>query len=169
MTTPERFERAFGAHEAYEREESGEGFRLTTTTFDARVTAAETGDHAFAYEVTVRAPMLSTAVEEAVGPAVEEGWFDTYDLRLEDAAGAIRADVAVDHDLREIAGDAVATFRFEWGDADRAPAVAKAIVEYAEGTYVEGVVPGYEYDDPVASMLSEATQGEGGQRGGTPL
>jgi len=167
MTIPDRFERAFGAHEAYERD--GDGFRLTTTTFDARVTATATDDRALAYEATVRAPMLSTVADEAVEPAVEEGWFDTYDRRLAGAAGAVRADVTVDHGVRSIDGDAVATFRFEWGNADRAPDVAKAIAEYAEGTYVEGVVPGYEYGDPVASMLSAATQGEGGERGGTPL
>jgi hypothetical protein len=114
--------------------------------------------------------MLSTVANDQVGPAVEEGWFETYERRLEDAAGAVRESVDVDDEVFESDGDAVAVFEFEWADADRAAEIAKALVEYAEGTYVEGVVPGYEYGDPVASMLSQATQGEGdGSRGGTPL
>jgi hypothetical protein len=166
MTLPERAERAFAAHEAFERD--GHEFELTTTAFDGRVTASETDDWALRYTLTVRAPMLSTAATEPVGPAVEDGWFDTYALRLEDAPGAIRDSVALDHlDVFEKDGDAVAVFEFEWGNADRAPAIAKALAEYAEGTYMEGIVPGYSYTEPVASMLSQASQGEG--RGGTPL
>jgi hypothetical protein len=170
MTVPESFERAFGAHDAYQRE--GDEFVLTTTYFDGRVTAAdvEEGDWQLRYTVAVRAPMLSSATGDEVGPAVEEGWFETYQRRLEDAPGAVRADVDVEYDVVVESGDAVATFAFEWGNADRAADIAKALVEYAEGTYVEGVVPGYEYGDPVASMLASATQGEGeGSRGGTPL
>ncbi|WP_255195150.1 DUF5813 family protein [Halorarius litoreus] len=166
MSLPERAERAFDAHEAFERD--GDEFELTTTAFDGRATASETDDWALRYTVTIRAPMLSTATEEPVGPAVEDGWFDTYALRLEDAPGAIRDSIELaDLDVFEEEGDAVAVFVFEWGNADRAPAIAKALVEYAEGTYMEGIVPGYSYTEPVASMLSQASQGEG--RGGTPL
>ena len=46
--------------------------------------------------------------------------------------------------------------------------VAKTFVEYVEGTYVEGVVPGYDYRPPVSDLLSQAGQGDG-ERGGTPL
>lgn len=167
---PDRFVRAFEAHEAFERADE-EAFALTTTRFEVRVTATETDDRALRYTVSVRAPMLSTAVvDEAVGPAVEEGWFDTYELRLEDAAGAVRHDVDLDdYTVEERGGDAVATFEFEWGNADRAPAIAKAIAEYAEGTYVEGVVPGYEYGPPVADLLSSARQGGDGEGSSGPM
>lgn len=169
---PDRFVRAFEAHEAFERAGS-EAFDLTTTRFGVRVTASETDDWALRYTVTVRAPMLSTAVvDETVGPAVEEGWFDTYELRLEDATGAVRHDVDLtDYEVVERGGDAVATFEFEWGNADQAPVIAKAIAEYAEGTYAEGVVPGYEYGPPVSDLLSSARQtGDGeGSSGPMPL
>jgi hypothetical protein len=54
---------------------------------------------------------------------------------------------------------------------------AKALIDFVEGTYIQGVVPGYDYGDPVAKLLSQARQrGEraadgdgGGERGGTPL
>lgn len=167
---PDRFVRAFEAHEAFERADDG-GFSLTTTRLDARVTAVETDDRALRYTVTVRAPMLSAAVvDEAVGQAVENGWFDTYELRLEDAVGAVRHDVDLEeYTVRSLDGEAVATFEFEWGNADQAPAIAKAIAEYAEGTYVEGVVPGYQYGPPVSDLISSARQGDDGEGSSGPM
>lgn len=167
---PDRFLRAFEAHEGFERTDDGL-FELTTTRFDSRVTATETDEWALRYTVTVRAPMLSTAVAgDAVGHAVEEGWFNTYELRLEDAAGAVRQDVDFsDYAVEERDGEAVATFEFEWGNADRAPDIAKAIAEYAEGTYVEGIVPGYEYRPPVSDLLSAARQGDDGEGSSGPM
>lgn len=167
---PDRFVRAFEAHEAFERAGS-ESFHLTTTRLGARVTATETADWALRYTVTVRAPMLSRAVVgETVGPAVEDGWFDTYRLRLEDAAGAVRHDVdLVEYRVEERDGEAVAAFEFEWGNADQAPAIAKAVAEYAEGTYVEGVVPGYEYGPPVSDLLSSARHDDDGEGSSGPM
>ena len=167
---PERAERAFGGHEAFERDE--DGYEVTTTRFRGRVTAAETDDWALAYTLTVRAPMLSTATEddEEVGEAVENGWFDTFERRLADAPKATRVAVELDElTLREVDGHAVAEFEFTFGNADRAPDVAKTFAEYVEGTYVEGVVPGYEYTGAVADLLGKAASGTGGERGGTPL
>ncbi|MFW6045666.1 MAG: DUF5813 family protein, partial [Natronomonas sp.] len=62
----------------------------------------------------------------------------------------------------------------EEANADRAPEIAKAIGEFAEGTYVQGIVPGYVYQPPVSDLLSRARQtggeGEGeGDRGPMPL
>ncbi|HET7324617.1 MAG TPA: DUF5813 family protein, partial [Halococcus sp.] len=53
----------------------------------------------------------------------------------------------------------------------RAAEAAKALIEYVEGTYVEGIVPGYSYLPPVADLLSRARQhGEGeGESGAMPL
>jgi hypothetical protein len=166
---PDRAVRAFEAHDAFERD--GEWFSVTTTRFDARVTAAETDGWAIAYTLEVRAPMLSTAAEGSVGPAIEEGWFDTYELRLEDAAMVVREALAFEEQrVLEEAGEAVAIFAFEFGNADRAPDVAKAIAEYVEGTYVEGIVPGYEYGPPVSALLSRARHSDGeGDRGPMPL
>jgi hypothetical protein len=164
--TPERFIRAFDVHDAFERD--GEEFVVTTSVFGGRVEADETNDWALRYTLTVRVPMLSAAVEgEAVGPAVEEGWFDTFSLRLEDAPGVVRQDLTLE-DLtvtREV-DEAVVSFTFEWGNADHAPRMVKAIAEYVEGTYVEGIVPGYTYGSPVSELVSSARQtGENGGSG----
>ncbi|MFB6305150.1 MAG: DUF5813 family protein, partial [Haloferacaceae archaeon] len=32
-----------------------------------------------------------------------------------------------------------------------------------EGTYVQGIIPGYEYTEPVASVLSEARRAAGAE------
>lgn len=165
MTVPESAARALSAHDAFERD--GDGYRLTTTAFDGRLTVAETDGRTHVYTLTVRPPMLSTAVEGTVGPDLEDGWFDTFGLRLEDAPGAVRDPLDLtDLDVSRAGDTAVVTFTFEWGNPDRAADIAKALGEYVEGTYMEGVIPGFDYREPVASMLSTASQGEGG---GTPL
>ena len=165
---PDRAVRAFEGHEAFERD--GRWFDVTTTRFGGRVTAEETDEWDIAYTLEVRAPMLSTATEGQVGRAVEDGWFDTYELRLEDAGMAVRQDVEFDdRRLVQEAGDAVAVFEFEWGNADHVPDMAKAMTEYVEGTYMEGIVPGYEYLPPVSELLSRARSGEGGGSGPMPL
>jgi len=166
---PDRAVRTFEGHDAFERD--GEWFTVTTTAFDGRVTAAPTEGWEIAYTLEVRAPTLSTATADPVGDAIEEGWFETYERRLEDAGMAVREDVEIDA-LRvfEEAGEVVAVFEFEWGNADRAPAIAKAVAEYVEGTYMEGIVPGYEYEPPVAELLSRARQGDDTEgRGPMPL
>lgn len=170
---PEAAARAFEAHDAFAP--ATEGYRIETTRFDARLTANDDADAewALAYELTVRAPMLSTAVaddaEEDVGPAVEEGWFETFVLRLEDAPDAVRDSVEIDLDVRERAGEAVITYRFEWGNADRAAAIAKAFAEFVEGTYMQGVVPGYDYGPPVSEMLASARSAGGDEGSGDPM
>jgi len=154
-------ERAFERHEAYERE--GDAFVVSTTAFDGRVTAVDGG----VYTVTVRLPTIQATTVDEVGEAVADGWFDTLQWRLEDAPKATRATVELARfDVERDGEDVFVTYGFESDDPDRAARIAKTFVEYAEGTYVEGVIPGYEYESPVADLLERASQGEGG---GTPL
>jgi hypothetical protein len=159
---------AFADHEAFEVDEGDT--RLTTTRFEATVRAAEADGVGYRYTLTVRMPMLSSAVEgEAVAPAVEDGWFETLERRLADAPGVTRTVVELDSfDLAEEDGDAVATFEFVLGDAATAAAVAKSFAEYAEGTYLEGVVPGYDYGPPVSDLLGDA-RNTGGDEGSGPM
>jgi hypothetical protein len=164
---PEAVERAFDYHDAFERD--GDAYLVTTTAFEGRVTAVDGPDYFSAYTVTVRVPTLDAATADDVGEAVEDGWFETLERRLEDAPKATRADVTLDtFDVEQDGEDIYVTFGFEWGNADRAADIAKAFVEYVEGTYVEGVIPGYEYVEPVSNLVDSASQ-EGGGGGGTPL
>lgn len=165
---PEKARRAFEAHDAFS--ETDEGYDLETTAFGGAVTAEETDGWALRYALTVDVPTLDAAVEEDVGEHLQEGWLETYELRLEDAPGAVRDSVDLeDVDVRTEGEAAVATFTFTFGNADRAPDVAKAIAEYVEGTYMEGVVPGFTYRPPVSGLLSKARQGEEGGSGPMPL
>ncbi|MXR52206.1 hypothetical protein GRX03_11410 [Halovenus sp. WSH3] len=167
---PDSAREAFEAHEKITATE--EGYAVDTTVFDGYVRASDGPDWKNTYTVTVFVPTLSAAAAEAVGPAVEDGWRDTLERRLGDAPQSTRAAVDL-HDLsvEEIDDELQITFTFEFGNADRAAEIAKTFVEYVEGTYVEGIVPGYEYEPPVADLLSEASQADdsSARRGGTPL
>ena len=165
--TPVAVREAAADRDAFE--ETTDGYAVTTTRFDARASAAAgSAEWATAFTVTVTVPTLSAAVDGEVGEAVERGWLDTLERRLAEADTSTRA--SVDPDLTvDAGGDTVTvTYEFEFGDATRGLDVAKAFVEYVEGTYVEGVVPGYDYRAPVSDLLSGASQGDG-ERGGTPL
>jgi hypothetical protein len=150
---------------------SGEGYVVETTSFEGHVTASEREDFRTDYEVTIRAPTLQAATADEVGEAVADGWFETPERRLEDAPKATRVVVELDDYTVERDGeDVVVTYRYSLGGEREAADVAKAFVEYVEGTYVEGIVPGYDYVGVVADLLNSAsTGGSEGSRGGTPL
>jgi hypothetical protein len=167
---PETPRRAFEESDAFEESETDAGYELETTAFDGRVTAEATDGWATRYTLVVRVPTLDAAVEEDVGENLQAGWFDTFELRLEDAPGAVRDSVELDAlEVHTDGEEVVASFVFEFGNADRAPAVTKALAEYVEGTYVEGVVPGFTYRPPVSELLSRARQDEDGGSGPMPL
>lgn len=160
---------AFDDREAFVA--GGDGYAVETTSFDGYVTATEGTDWQTEYDVTVRAPTLDAATADEVGDAVRSGWFETLERRLADAPKATR--VAVDLDgfsLERSDEEVVVTYQFSLGGEREAADVAKAFVEYVEGTYVEGIVPGYEYVGVVAELVQSASSGGSeGTRGGTPL
>lgn len=166
---PESVAQAFTHHDAWERADN-DSYRLTTTVFDGHVTAIDGDEWRTVYTVTVRAPTLHAATADEVGDAVADGWFETLELRLEDATKATRTTVELNEFAVEQDGDDVfATYQFILGSADQAADVAKVFVEYVEGTYVEGIVPGYNYEGKVADLVSDASSGGEGEVGGTPL
>ena len=151
----EEAERALGRHGAFERE--GETFVTSTTAADARVRAEDTGSGA-RYRVTVRVPTIDAVVAgETVAPVVQEGWFETFERRLEDVGGATRVDPETPTaELDDAVGEVVVETAVE---ADRPASAAddvKAIVDYVEGTFVEGLIPGYTYREPASSLLDRA-------------
>lgn len=156
---------AFDTHDAYERD--GETFSLSTTPFEGRVMADNSR-----YRVTVEVPTLDGATEDAVDDVVEKGWFETFCLRLEDAPGTTRTHIDVpEPTVERVEKTVVIEFEFTHDNAARAAETAKTLIEYVEGTYVEGIVPGYSYLPPVADLLSRAREhGEGeGESGAMPL
>jgi len=155
---------AFDDHDSL-RTHDGSGV-VTTTAFNGTVTA-DTGEGPTAYTVTVVVPTIESAASGEVGDAVAADWLRTLRRRLEDAPTATRAAVDLDSFEVETRGDTVhVEYGFSYTSPARAASIATALVEFVEGTYVGGIIPGYEYESPVADLLSQASQGE---KGGTPL
>jgi hypothetical protein len=172
MTTglPTAVAEEFESHDAYTV--TGEAASVTTTTFEGTVVVAEADvEWAERYVVTVTVPTLSAAASDDVGSAVESGWLDTFERRLEDAPKATRASVDLEaFNVTASDGTVTVTYEFTSGSPATAAGIAKTFVEYVEGTYVEGIVPGYDYQPPVSNLLQQAQSGGSeGERGGTPL
>lgn len=166
---PAEAERALAAHDAIA--EHADEYAVTTTVFESTVSAsAGEDDGQTRWTVTVTVPSLEAATSDHVGQAVADGWFETFERRLADAPVAMRADLTLDElDVERRGLEVRVTFQFTWPNADRALDIAKTLVEYVEGTYVEGIVPGYSYESPVADLISQAETGGDAERGGTPL
>jgi len=161
----ERARRAAEVNESFEPR--GDGYVVTTTAFEGSV-EVDADEGAAVFTVTVAVPMLDAVTDEAVAPVVEEGWFETFELRIDDVDGAVRGDDAA-VSVRQDGDDAVVTVELRDLDATRGAADAVAVVEYVEGTYVEGIIPGYEYTEPVTLLVQQAADAAGGSQGGTPL
>ncbi len=155
---PEPLERALSSHDAFDR--GANGYELTTTVFDVNIEGEPAeGKRDGRFVVTVFLPTLDAAVEnEAVPTVVEDGWFETLERRLEDtfsvAHTSTHEPVAVERDGREVR--VVLTF-LAW-DADTGVEDAKTLIEYVEGTFAQGMIPGYEYGGPAGELRAKATQ-----------
>ncbi|SHG76643.1 DUF5813 family protein [Halobaculum gomorrense] len=137
---------------------------VTSTPFEAAVAVAEADDGRVAFDVTVSVPTLSAVAAEEVADVVEDGWLDTFERRI-----AIIGDVtAAGHDLDpavERRGDEV-TVTESLRDVNERRGLndAVAVVDFVEGTYVQGVIPGYEYGEPVTGLIGRA-RAAGGDEG----
>ncbi|WP_254528254.1 DUF5813 family protein [Natrinema gelatinilyticum] len=169
---PEPVERELESHDAFDRRD--DGFALTTTVFETTVTAEHAeGNRDGRFRVTVFLPTLDAAVaDEVVAAVVEDGWFETLERRLQDIFGVAHTSTH-DAPVVERDGDEVRV-RLEYTAWDAAEGVedAKALIEFVEGTFAQGIIPGYEYRGPAASLLENAQNR--GQRaadddGGMPL
>lgn len=161
QTDAERAERAIEDHGAFERED--EAFTTSTTAAEARVRLDET-DSGVVYRVTVRVPTIDAVVAgETVAPVIQEGWFETFERRLEDVGGATVVDPAPPAaELDESAGEVVVRTTVEPDRPGEAADDVKAVVDYVEGTFVEGLIPGYTYREPAAGLLERArSSGQG--------
>lgn len=149
---------AFEEHEAFEA--ISEGYELTTTPFEGVVrTSAASEAEGTTYRVVVVAPTLDAVVEgERVAEVVEEGWFETLDRRLERPHQAGRGLEGIDPDVARAGDEVRVTMEFTSCNPARAAENVKALIEFVEGTWVQGIIPGYDYRDPAASLLDRATQ-----------
>jgi len=157
--TSGRIARAFRDHDVFERVDDGR-FEAATTTFDGTVAATES-EGRIDYTVSIRVPSLSAAVDGDVAAVVEEGWLETFELRVADADGVVRGDHDFDPTVDLTAGEVVVEFAYTDINERRGVEDAAAIINYVEGTYAQGIIPGYDYVDPVDGLVDRARQAGG--------
>lgn len=161
---PDRVVRAFADHDSFERT-SDEVWTSVTTAFDGDVAVAPEEDGRFRFETTVRVPPLSDVTADHVADVVEDGWAETFERRVVDVGGVTRGDHEFDPEVSRERAEIIVRFTFEEINERRAVDDAGALIDFVEGTYVQGVIPGYEYTEPVTDLLSAArSQGGGGPR-----
>lgn len=161
---PGRVRRAARDHDAVDADGPDGTLAVTSTPFDAALAVAEADDGRIEFDVTVSVPTLSAVAVDAVADVVEDGWYDTFERRI-----ATIGDVTVaGHDLDpavERRGDEV-TVAESLRDVNERRGLndAVAVVDFVEGTYVQGVIPGYDYGEPVTGLISRA-RAAGGDEG----
>lgn len=171
---PAAIQDAISSHTAYELPDATYA-SLTTTKLDSIVTASALSNDETSYIFTleVRAPMLSAATDDSVGDAIESGWFETYARRVEDVTMSTRESIELDSLVVENEnGTAVVQITIQYDHPERGLELLKTFAEFVEGTYLEGIVPGYSYKSPVADLLSSARKTAGSEdedRGPMPL
>lgn len=153
------FTREFETHGQFEGHD--DAFVPTTTDFDATATVEDD-----AVRVTVEVPTLDAVVEgETVADVVEEGWFETFELRVVDVDGVTYADT-VEEPTVEREDETVTVETVVEARPGNAADDALAVANFVEGTWFEGIIPGYDYVPKVQAMRERAHH-EGQE--GTPL
>jgi hypothetical protein len=130
--------------------ESGEDtFTLEGLDFDGEVVIAE-GTATLEQEL----PTLdATVIGETVAPVVEDGWLETFERRVGDVTGVTADDIGEPTVRRE---HETVHVRIDVGGAEDPPAAARHAATYVEGTWVEGIIPGYDYEARVQAIRERA-------------
>lgn len=153
------FTREFERHDRFEADD--DTFVPTTTDFDATVRVEDE-----TVRVTAEVPTLDSVVEgETVAEVVEDGWYETFELRVVDVSGVTYAD-PVEEPTVEREGSTITVEAAIEARPDNAADDALAVANFVEGTWFEGIIPGYDYVPKVQEMRERAAH-EGQE--GTPL
>ncbi|MFB1064299.1 DUF5813 family protein [Natrinema sp. H-ect4] len=174
---PTPVERELESHDAFAR--TDDGYDLTTTVFETTVAADDAeGKRDGRFLVTVVLPTLDAAVaDEVVAAPVENGWFETLERRLEDVFTVARTSTHDDPIIERDADEVRVRLEYTAWDAGEGADDAKALIEYVEGTFAQGIIPGYDYRGEAATLLEnaqsrgqQAANGDGdGNSGGMPM
>lgn len=180
---PDPVARELESHDAFESADDpdADSYQLTTTVFDATVTADDAeGNRDGQFTVIVTLPTLDAAVAgETVAPVVEDGWFETLERRLEDVFTVAHTSTHEEPVVECGADEVTVTLEYLAWDAAEGVDDAKALIEFVEGTFAQGIIPGYEYRGAAATLLENAqNRGQhaaeggpenGGGSGGMPM
>ncbi|WP_313694069.1 DUF5813 family protein [Halorarum halobium] len=161
---PGRVGRALRDHDAFvddPDEHGADEVPNTSTPFDASVAVAEREDGRVEFDVTVGVPTIDAVAEEHVADVVADGWYETFERRIHDVGDV----TAAGHELSPsvVREDGVVVVSAAFADLNERRSVndAAAVVDFVEGTYVQGVIPGYEYGEPVTSLIGRARAAAG--------
>ncbi|SNR24701.1 DUF5813 family protein [Halorubrum vacuolatum] len=161
-TPPGRVRRAFASHGSFEQVRDAR-WESTTTAFEGAVDVADAEDGRIRFDVTVTVPTLSATAADEIAEVVEEGWYETFELRVVDVGAVTRKEHEFDPDVERTGEEITVAFSFTDINERRGVDDAGALIDFVEGTYVQGVIPGYEYVEPVSDLLSAARrQGSAG-------
>ncbi len=158
---PSRIRRAFADHTAFEQDTDSR-FVSTATTFEGHVEVTET-EGRFRFAVESRVPLLGAVTEEEVADVVENGWYETFELRTRDIGGIFRTDRELSPTVSRHADTVTVEVTLEDINPRRGVDDAAAVIDYVEGTFVQGVIPGYTYTEPVDGILQRARDAAGGR------
>ena len=159
----DRLQRAFEQHRSFEPHSEPPAeptFESVTTSFDGVVTA-DTADNEISASITVTAPLLGTVTDDEMADIVEDGWYETFELRVTDVGKIFRTDREVAPTVTRDATSVVVEATLTDTNADRVVDDAGALIDFVEGTYVQGIIPGYEYTEPVDGIIDQARQAAG--------
>ena len=162
---PDSVARALEAHDAFEA--ADDGYALTTTVFETHVTATDAeGERDGEFQVTATLPTLDAVVaDETVAPVVEDGWLETLERRLAETFTVAHTTSHAEPRVEREGDEVRVSLEYVAWDASEGVADAKALLEYVEGTYAQGIIPGYEYRGEAATLL-ESAQERGQQAAG---
>lgn len=154
-------EQAFANHPRFERADGA--FVPTTNDWDADADVTD-GE----VEISVTLPTLDAVTEDEVADVVEDGWYDTFERRVTDADSVTPATDVEVTDVERLGDDITVEIDLT-PRRGKAADDALALVNFAEGTWFEGIIPGYDYTETVQEMRQRAAQNADGSKSGTPL
>lgn len=139
----------FRSRADYREQEPGV-FAVEDLDFEAQVIVDE-GTVTLVHEL----PTLdATVVGETVAPVVQSGWAETFERRVQDVTGVI--DGPVSGPTVAKSGETIRVRIELQGEGQRAPEMVRHAVEFIESTWVEGIIPGYDYDERVQAIRNRA-------------
>lgn len=160
-------ERAFIDHADFESVGNG-AFLAERTPFVGEVHLAE-DDGDVSYRVVARVPILDeVVVGETVADVIQDGWHETLERRLADAHKVTNAS-ASPPDVAQEEGTVLVEVTFRDADSQRAPTEAQAILDFILGTWMQGIIPGYEYTENVQALRDRAAQNNDERNQGSNL
>lgn len=129
------------------------GFRMTTATFDATVIPGSES-----VSVSVVLPSIDAVVEESVADVVVDGWYETLARRLDGVTSVVGATVE-EPSIERFAEEVLV--EVEVAPRDEVASDLRAVINFIEGTWVGGIIPGYTYEDRIQALRSAAAEAGG--------